>query len=115
MDKLLLQDIEIWTRIGVTPEERSKPQNLRVSVEIFTNLKTVADKDDPKAGIDYDRVISEVQNCATLERRTIERLAEDIAEAVLKEFSPESVAVTVKKRPHPDLDFVSVTIHRDRK
>lgn len=116
MDSLLLRNIDVWTRIGVTEEERAKPQHLRVSVELFHPLAPVADSDDPSKGIDYDRVIEEVERSAKTDRKTLERFAEDLAQTLVQKFKPEGgVTVTIEKRPHPALDFVSVTIRRPEK
>jgi len=113
MDSLLLRNIDVWTHIGVTEEERAKPQHLRVSVELFHSLTPVADSDDPSKGIDYDRVIEEVERSAKTDRKTLERFAEDLAQTLVQKFKPEGgVTVNIEKRPHPALDFASVTIHR---
>jgi FolB domain-containing protein len=113
MDSLLLQNISVWTRIGVSKEERSKPQQLLVSVELFHPLASTAKADDPAKGIDYDRVLKLVQRLAETERKTIERFAEDVAADVLKEIAPErGVKVTVQKKPYANADAATVTIHR---
>lgn len=113
MDSTLLSGIELWTRIGVPADERQKPQPVLVTIELLSPLQKVAHTDDVREGIDYQKVVEAVQALASTERKTIERLAEDIAEAILKKFKPEGgVTITVTKNPELPLESVNITIHR---
>lgn len=112
MDSLFVKDLELWTHIGVPKEERDSEQLLRVSVELFTDLSSVGRKDDLKKGIDYEAVVKDIRKLATTERKTIERLAEDIAAMILKKYKPFAVEVSVEKRPIPGMKSVSVTLGR---
>ena len=89
MDSLSLRNIRVQTRIGVPVEERKAPQELLISLEFLHPIETVAKSDDSASGIDYDSVIRCVQSIATTERKTIERFAEDLADALLKQFKPD--------------------------
>lgn len=113
MDSTLLSCIELWTRIGVPEDERQKPQRVLVTIELLSPLQKVAHTDDVREGIDYQKVVDAVVTLAETERKTIERLAEDIADAILKKFKPTGgVRVTVIKKPDLPLERVSITIHR---
>lgn len=113
MDSILLRNIEVSTRIGVPHAERRNNQTILVTVELLHAIKAVADADDVGVGIDYAGVTDEVLRLAKTERKTIERFAEDIAEAILKHWKPEGgVRVTVTKKPDLPLESASVTIQR---
>ncbi len=113
MDCTSLRDIELWTRIGVPEDERQKPQRILVTMELLSPLQKVAHTDDVREGIDYQKVVEVVQSLASTERKTIERLAEDIADAILKKFKPTGgVRVTAIKKPDLPLESVSITIKR---
>jgi dihydroneopterin aldolase len=113
MDSTLLHGIELWTRLGVPEEERTKPQRVLVNIELHASLQAIARTDDVSEGIDYQKVVEVVLKLAKTERKTIERLAEDIAEALLKKFTPTGgITVTVTKKPDLPLEHVSITIQR---
>lgn len=113
MDSLFLQDIRVWTRIGVPADERTREQCLLVSIELFHPTQAVSKNDNVTAGINYDDVVEEIQTLAKTERRTIERFAEDIAHAILKKYKPEGgMKVRVAKKPDLPLESASVTIFR---
>ena len=62
MDSILLKDIDTATRIGISEKERSVPQRIKISVEIFLPLKKTGATGDLKFGIDYDLLIEIVKN-----------------------------------------------------
>ncbi len=112
MDSIVLRGIECNTQIGVPADERAKPQRILVDVELFVSTKKIAASDNIHDGIDYANVTERVIALAKDERKTVERFAEDIASAVLADFKPTSVKVTVWKTPDLPVQSASVTISR---
>ncbi len=113
MDYIRLIGIELWTPIGVPKEERAKAQRVLVDLTLVHPTKSVGKSDDIATGINYQDVTHAIIALAARERKTIERLAEDIAIAVLERYKPQGgVEVTVHKKPDLPLEEVSVTIHR---
>ena len=113
MDSIDLTDIALDVRIGITEEERRLPQRLLASVEIFHPTGPTATSDSLVDGIDYAKVADAILALQATERNTVERLAEDIADVILKEYAPEGgVKVRVQKFPLPSLRSASVTIVR---
>ena len=113
-DVLSITDLELWTRIGVPAEERSIEQRVLVTVEMTLDTRSAAKADDVKKSINYFDVAQDMKALATKERKTIERLAEDIAKLVLKKYKPEEVAVTVKKFALPATSGTTLRICRRR-
>jgi dihydroneopterin aldolase len=112
MDSLIIHDLELWTRIGVPEEERKTEQRILVTIELFGDLSSVAKSDDVTRGIDYEQLTNDVRSLATTERKTIERLAEDIAAMILTSYKPQSVKVSVWKESMPGVRGVMATIFR---
>jgi dihydroneopterin aldolase len=113
MDSLYVQDIEIWTHIGVPETERATEQRILVSVELFTELKNVAKNDELGRGIDYQQVTDGIRALAATPRKTLERLVEDVAEHILATYSPVGgVKVSAQKFVLPGVRAVHATIFR---
>ncbi len=111
-DTLSITDLEVWTRIGVPDDERSKEQRLLVTVRMTVDSAPIAQDDDIAAGIDYAAVAAGIRNLARTERRTIERFAEDVATYVIETHRPQRAEVTVRKFVIPGTADVSLTIVR---
>jgi dihydroneopterin aldolase len=119
MDWIIVSDLSISCRVGVTEEERRQSQRLLVTVELEHDLAVAARTDDLAATIDYDAVARRLRGFGEgREWRLIEALAADIARLVLDEFRPATVTVGVKKFVIPEANHVAVWITRrsaDRK
>lgn len=110
-DSLYLQDIDFATHIGITPAERALEQMLLVSIELFHPTAEASKTDD--MSIDYETVVNAVLELRKTERKTVERLAEDIASMILQKFKPQNgVKVSVRKFPLPTLHSAVITITR---
>ncbi|MFA6523332.1 MAG: dihydroneopterin aldolase [Candidatus Peribacteraceae bacterium] len=113
-DRLALR-LTLTTHIGVTAGERREPQEILVSLSMENDSRTVAKADDPVAGVDYALLTEEIRKLAKIERKTIERLAEDIATSLLQASTTSWVSVTVTKKPPLEgVEEASVTIERRR-
>lgn len=113
MDKIIIRDLEAFYQVGVTEEERAKPQRLLFTVEMSHDFKAVTASDNLAQTIDYAAVAQRLlhfgQDCHW---QLIETLAADIAAMVLDEFSPRIVTVEVKKFAIPQARYVAVTLTR---
>ena len=112
-DNISIAEIEVECRIGVPDEERSDPQRLLISLELEKDFSDAACADDLTMTINYHAVWLRVQEiCSEKERRLIETLAEEIAGNILREFSPETVRVEIRKFILPETRHVAVCIER---
>ena len=107
-DILTISGLELWTHIGVPEEERIQEQRLLIDIALHLESKGNADE----VSIDYEKVAQDIQALGKTERKTVEKLASDIAEMILKKYSPESVTITVKKFPLACAEHISLTILR---
>lgn len=113
MDSLYIQDLEVWTRIGVPEEERAVEQRLLVSIELFTDLSATAKSDDVAKSIDYEQVTNDIRVLAGTARKTVERFVEDAAQMILTVHKPAGgVKVSAQKFVLPGVKAVHVTVFR---
>lgn len=113
MDTIVLTDLRVRTRVGCTEAERANSQEMLLTVEFRHPTDQVAKSDRLDSAIDYMEIVELMEEIGKTERWTIERLAEDIAAAVLQRWKLQGgVRVTVKKHPPISAKEVSVTIER---
>ena len=113
MDKIVVKDLEVDTRIGVTESERARPQRLLVTVELECNLAEAGRTDREYSTTPYDVVADMIhKTAAERPRKLVESLAADIAKIILYRKMAQAVSVEVKKFSIPHSKYVSVQIHR---
>lgn len=115
-DKVVVRGLECVVAIGVSAEERAVPQRLSIDIEISTDTRQAARTDSLEDAIDYGPIVAMVVRLVSgREYRLIERLAEDVAAAVLAQHGGEGVRVVVRKVPPPlaaPLRYVAVEVER---
>jgi len=115
MSKISIVDLEVFYRVGVPDEERAKPQRLLLTVGMDFDFSAAVKTDGVAGTIDYFAVSQRLLKFGEGRSwKLIEKLAAEIADAVLSEFKPESVTVEVKKFPIPQARHVSVSLARKK-
>ena len=115
MAKITIEDLEVSYSVGVTDEERAKPQRLLLTVEITYDATSAALSDRVEKSINYHEVARALLSYGQGRSwKLLERLAANLADLVLAEFSPQAVTVEVKKFAIPQARYVSVTHSRSR-
>jgi dihydroneopterin aldolase len=113
MDKIRIVDLEVAYQVGVTEEERARPQRLLLSLEIEHDFKHAIAADNLADTIDYHAVAQRLlgfgEGCHW---QLIETLAADIASMVVEEFRARAVTVEVKKFVIRQAAYVSVLVQR---
>ena len=115
-DLILVSNLELHARIGVTDDEQSRPQRLTVSLTITPAHGFDGLDDRLENTVNYSAVCKAVRALAATEgpRRLIETLAGDIAATVLARFDCAAVEVELRKYILPDTDYVAVRLSRQR-
>ena len=115
MAKISIVDLEVLYRVGVPDVERAQPQRLQLTVEMESDFSAAAKSDGIADTIDYFAVTQRLLKFGEGRSwRLIEKLAADIAGAILSEFKPQSVTVEVKKFVIPQARHVSVSLTKAR-
>ena len=120
-DQLIVQAIEFYSHIGVTDAELNVRQPMSVDGELVYPLRaffSAADSDDLSKAIDYARVVERVVQIGTNKKyRLVERLAEEIVQALFAEFAIDGLTLWVRKLKPPIKDIhdsVGVRVTRTR-
>jgi len=107
-DKIIVQDIEFSSNIGVTDDEMNVRQPMSVDLELVylkNAFFSAADSDDLSHAIDYAQAVQRVVKIGTQGNyRLIERLAEEIAHALFAEFAIAELKLWVRKLKPPIKD-----------
>ena len=113
MDKIRITDLEVFYQVGVTDEERAKPQRLLLSIELEHDFTSAISRDNLADTIDYyavsQRLLKFGDGCHW---QLIEALAADIAAMILEEYAAQTIAGEVKKFVIPQAAHVSVSLRR---
>ena len=111
MDKIIIKDLEVDAKIGVTEAERAQPQRLLVTVEMERDFSGVGD--ELARTIDYHAVCRRIREFGKGRSwKLIESLCVDLAEMILREYKPASTTVEVRKFILPETRHISVRVTR---
>jgi len=116
MDIIRITDLEVSYRVGVTVEERSRPQRLLLCLDMEYDLTAAIVRDSLSETVDYHAVSRWLLEFGEGRQwKLIETLAADIAVTVLERFKLPGVTVEVKKFVIPAAASVSVQLRRTHK
>jgi len=116
MSQISIVDLEVLYHVGVPDAERAVPQRLLLTLEMDADFSTAAKSDAIPDTIDYFAVSQRLLKFGEGKSwKLIEKLAADIADMILAEFSPAAVSVEVKKFVIPEARHVSVTLTKPSK
>lgn len=115
-DAIFLHDMRIKTIVGIWEWERKIRQTVSIDLEIGADIRKAASTDRIEDTLDYKRIAKRIrQFVEDSSFQLVEKLAENIAGVVLREFEVPWVVVKVNKpgaiRGSRD---VGVIIRRDR-
>jgi FolB domain-containing protein len=114
-DAIHIEQLEVLAHIGVPEDERSQPQRLTISVTFWPMRRAREMGDDISRAVNYATVCDETRNLVRDRRdRLIETLADALAIHLLEAFEIQRVTVEIRKFILPDVQFVSVTVTRER-
>lgn len=115
MDIIFIREFKVETLIGVYEWEKRVPQTIQLDLDIaIPGDKHVGRSDKIKDTIDYSKIVARIRETLAQERfGLLERLAEHLAQLVIKEFGSPAVKVSVAKLGlMPGIKMVGVTIER---
>ena len=108
MEKIVIEELSINISIGTTEKERSKKQNILVSIEIEPETKYDTINDDIDQTINYSSVRNDIKRLIRTDHfQLIETVAKRIAQFLKSSYNIRSVTVCVKKFPYRDTKYVA--------
>lgn len=115
MSRINIVDLEVSYQIGVTDEERAKPQRLLITIEMDLDFSTAALSDRLEKTINYYDIAQELLKFGTGRSwKLLEKLTSNIADFIMTKYRPEAVVVEIKKFSIPQAAYVSVAVARSR-
>ncbi len=116
MDSIIVRDLRVQSRVGVTDEERAQPQNVIIGIEVAGDLRTPGMTDDLKDTVDYGRITAEIESLvSSTSSALLENLAEKIAAHIAGMRGVNGVSVEVAKESPPIQQTVgSVAVRIER-
>ena len=112
-DEIHIEQLEVFTRVGVPEEERAKPQKLTVSISFWSYKQTNDFADRIERTVNYSTVAEETKNFLRDQSVSlIETLAERLASHLLKSFPIQKLTIELRKFALQDAKYVSVTVTR---
>jgi 7,8-dihydroneopterin aldolase/epimerase/oxygenase len=115
MSKITIVDLEVHYCVGVTDEERAKPQRLLLTVDMNLDFSSAAVSDRIERTINYQTVADELLRFGEGRSwKLVEKIVDSIADRILAEYKPQGVMVEVKKFSIPQARFVSVSTGKSR-
>ena len=117
MDIIFISDLRLDVLVGVYDWEKKVPQKVQFDLEIGLPGGKAAASDRLADTIDYAAIVSRIEiSLAKNHFGLLEKLAEHIAELVMREFKSPWVKVSVTKlAPLKNVKRLGVTIERGTK
>jgi FolB domain-containing protein len=102
MDSIFVRRLRLPVRVGVTEEERSRPQFVLLDLDLRRDLARAGASDDLAETVDYGAITSGVASLLEgTEVSLLERLAQVVAEFLLALDGVLEVTVNVAKEAPP--------------
>jgi dihydroneopterin aldolase len=115
MSKITIADLEVSFCVGVTEQERAKPQRLLITIDMAFDFSSAGVSDRIEKTINYQEVVNEVVKYGEDRSwKLIEKIATNIADHILSRFKPQAIQVEVKKFSIPQARHVSVSLTKTR-
>ena len=114
MDVIFINDLRLDILIGVYDWERKVPQTVQFDLEIGLPDRRAAQSDKISDTLDYAVVVSHIEESLRKNRFSLlEKVAEHIAQLILRDFKSPWVKVSVTKlAPLKNVRRLGVTIER---
>ncbi len=112
-DPIHIEQLEIFTHIGVPDEERLAPQRLTLSITFWPYHGARDLEDRIENTINYSAVAEAARNFVRDQSvNLIETLADGLATHLLESFAIQKIEIELRKFALPDAKYASVTVTR---
>lgn len=112
-DKIHIEQLELFARIGVTDDERERPQRLTASITIWPKEQFDHLGDAVARAVDYSVVSAAARDFVVARSdKLIETLAEALAGHLLGTFRIQQVQIELRKFALPDAQHTAAIVTR---
>ena len=112
-DFIHIEQLEVFAFVGVTENERARPQRLTVSITVWPTLRFEELQDDISNAVNYSAVCATAREFVNARSdKLIETLAAELASRLLQTFPIHTVQIELRKFVLPDAQYASVTLTR---
>jgi 7,8-dihydroneopterin aldolase/epimerase/oxygenase len=112
-DYIRIEGLEISSHVGITDQERAIPQEMGVSLTLWTPLEKPGLSDRISDAVDYAHIMNEIR--LLLQGKTfnlIETMAEKTARHLLVRFDITKIKVEISKLSLPGVKSVTASVTR---
>ena len=103
---LKIENIKLWTRVGVLDKERKFGQLFSLDVFLWSSFEKCVELDDVNSTIDYSVLISVIKNHSrNFTCQTIEKYSNEIVDLIVKRFKPNRLEIILTKCHPPIIGF----------
>lgn len=114
-DRIFIENLRVRCRVGLTPEERSHPQDVIVDVSLFLSLQRALESDSVGDSINYKEVMERISTFVSgKEFVLLEGLAGAVTEELLRASPVERVRLRVRKSKYTTEPSIGVELEREK-
>ena len=112
-DRIHIEQLELFARIGVPEAERAAPQRLIANITLWPACDLRALNDDIARTVNYSAVCNEAKKFAGASSdKLLETLSDRLARHLLKTFTVRQIRLELRKFALPNAQYASVTVTR---
>lgn len=98
MDTIIIRDLRARGRIGISEQERERPQDILINAELIYDARRAAETDDIADCVNYAAITKRLlKTVEENQRKTVEALAQDLADICLEHKLVQKVKMRVEK------------------
>ena len=115
MSRITIVDLEVRYCVGVSDDERAKPQRLLLTIDMSFDFSAASVSDRVEKTINYQAVVDDLLKYGDARNwKLLEKLVANLADFILNKYRPQSVMVEVKKFVIPQARYIAVSLTRAR-
>lgn len=113
-DRIRIEQLELYARVGVTENERLRPQRITINLTIWPKIAFGALQDDISRTVNYSELCRVAREFVQARSdKLIETLASELASHLLEHVPIQSVEIELRKFVLPDAKHVAVIVKRN--
>ena len=114
-ESIHIAELEVLARVGVSKNERDRPQRIVVNIDLVAPIAFAEMNDDIMQTVNYCAVAAETRDFVSGNIFSLlETLAASLADHLMQHFAATQLAIEMRKFVLPDASYVAVRTSRMR-